>query len=238
MVVEIAFALLAVVAGATIQSSVGFGFSLVAVPTMAFLRPEAVPVTLLLLALPMTSYMALKERHSIVMGAFAWITGGRVIGTILGIGFLEVVSQGGLGRLLGFLVLAASIMSFVGPSFEARNTTQLAGGVASGVMSTAAALGGPPLALVNQKSSGPELRSTLALSFVVGLLLSLTALALAGRVEPQHAVLALKLLPGLLLGLYLGGRIAGQLDERWLRPAILMFAAAGGVAVLLLGPQT
>ena len=49
MTTEILLALLAVFAGAVIQGSIGFGFSLTAVPTLAFLRPEAVPVTLLCL---------------------------------------------------------------------------------------------------------------------------------------------------------------------------------------------
>ena len=45
-------ALVAVFAGALVQGAVGFGFSLTAVPTLALVRPEAVPVTLLLVALP------------------------------------------------------------------------------------------------------------------------------------------------------------------------------------------
>jgi uncharacterized membrane protein YfcA len=129
----------------------------------------------------------------------------------------------------------ASLASFVGPSFKATRMAQLAGGVASGIMSTAAALGGPPLALVNQRSSGPGLRSTLALSFLAGIVMSLTALWIAGRVEVWHLFLALKLLPGLLLALWTSRWLAGVLDERWLRPVVLAFAAVAGLLVLVLG---
>ena len=232
---ELAVALFAVGLGALIQGSIGFGFSLTAVPTLAILRPDAVPVALLLLALPMTTTMAFKGRSSINVAAFAWITGGRALGTLAGVGLLAIISENILARLLGFLILAAALMSFVGPTFEVKNRTQCLGGVVSGIMSTAAALGGPPLALVNQRRPGPELRSTLAISFVAGLLMSLAALALAGRVEGWQALLALKLLPGLLVGLWISGRAASFLDERWLRPAVLAFAAVSGLLVLILG---
>lgn len=237
MVVEIVLALTAVGVGAVVQGSIGFGFSLVAVPVLTLIRPESVPVTLLLVALPMTIIMAMKEWRSIDVAAFTWISGGRVPGTLVGLGLLVVVPADPLARLLGFLVVVAVLMSCLGTNFEARSSIQFAGGVASGIMSTVAVLGGPPLALVNQKRRGPELRSTLAISFLVGLLMSLVALAFAGRVEAQHFVWALGLLPGLLLGLWASWQVAGLLDERWLRPTILAFAALAGLALVVFGPQ-
>lgn len=226
-------ALAAVMVGAMIQGAVGFGFSLVAVPTMVFLRPEAVPATLLMLAVPMTGFMAFRGRGSIDARAFAWITTGRVPGTVLGAGLLLVIPEDYLATAFGLLVAAAAVMSFAGPTFEVRAATQLVGGVVSGVMSTVAALGGPPLALVNQKRPGPELRSTLAVSFIVGVVMSLIALAFAGRLDVNHLVLALQLLPGLAVGLWVGGRVSQRLDGRWLRPAVLAFAGAAGVLVVV-----
>ena len=230
---ELFVALGAVGIGAIIHGSIGFGFSLIVVPTMALIRPEAVPATLLMLALPMTIFMTLRERRSIDMTGFVWITGGRFIGTIAGVGVLIVMPKNLLSMLLGLLIITAALMSLLGASLEVRKDTQFAGGIASGVFSTAAALGGPPLALIYQQRPGPELRSTLAISFVVGLLMSLIALILAGRVREEHAVLALQLLPGLFVGLWSSRYIARFLDERWLRPAILAFAAMAGIAVVV-----
>ena len=235
MTLDLLLALLAVFAGAVIQGSIGFGFSLTAVPTLALVRPEAVPVTLLCLAIPMTGFMALNERRAINLPAFAWITGGRIPGTVIGAGLLAIVPDNALARFLGIFIIAAVATSFVGPSFSPTRIAQLSGGVASGIMSTSAALGGPPLALVNQRSSGPKLRSTLALSFLVGVFMSLTVLAITGNVALWHLILALKLLPALVLGLLSSRWIAGLLDERWLRPAVLGFAAFAGLLVLVLG---
>ncbi|CAN5703703.1 sulfite exporter TauE/SafE family protein [soil metagenome] len=235
MSIDILLALLAVFAGAVIQGSVGFGFSLTAVPTLALVRPEALPVTVLCLAIPMTGFMALNERREINLPAFAWITGGRVPGTVVGAALLAVVPDNSLARFLGIFIIAAVATSFIGPSFNPTRIAQLSGGVASGVMSTAAALGGPPLALVNQRSSGPKLRSTLALSFLAGILMSLTVLMITGHVAGWHLFLALKLLPAMILGLMSSRFIAGLLDERLLRPAVLGFAAVSGLFVLVLG---
>ena len=134
------------------------------------------------------------------------------------------------------MILAAALASFLKPSFEIRSSTRLAGGVASGVVGTVAALGGTPLALVYQDRSGAELRSTLSISFVVGIAMSLIGLGLAGKVEWRHLVLALELLPGLLIGLWASRWVVKRLDERWLRPAVLVFAAVAGVVIVLLGP--
>jgi hypothetical protein len=70
----------------------------------------------------------------------------------------------------------------------------------------------------------------------MGTALSLLDLVVAGRVVQAHLLLTLKLLTALLLGL-LGARfVAGLLiDGRWLRPAILIFAAVSGVTAVVLG---
>jgi len=235
-VVVVAIISLAVVIGAVIQGSIGFGYALVEVPAMVLLLPWAVPVAPLVLALPMTVLMSAKEWRSIDLGGFALITGGRLVGTIAGVILLVLVPKGYLSTLTGLLIMAAALGSFLKPDFEVRNSTRLTGGIASGVVGTVAALGGTPLALVYQDRSGAELRSTLAISFVVGIAMSLVGLGLAGKVEGRHVVLALELLPGLLVGLWASRWVAKRLDERWLRPAVLIFAAVAGLVIILLGP--
>ena len=137
--------------------------------------------------------------------------------------------------MTGGLILAAVAMSLLGSSFEVGNRTRFAGGIASGVMGTAAGVGGPPLAIVYQSRPGPELRSTIALSFAVGNAMSLLGLALVGEIEERQLRLALLLFPGLLLGLW-GSRWTSKfLDERWLRPVILTFATVSGVVAVFLG---
>lgn len=237
MMAVVAVLAVAVAAGAVVQGSIGFGYALVAVPAMVLLLPWAVPVTPLLLALPMTVLMSAREWRSIDLGGFALITAGRLVGTAAGVALLVVAPKSLLSVLTGILILAAALGSFFKPSFEVNDGTRVAGGLASGVVGTVAALGGTPLALVYQDRSGAELRSTLAISFVLGILMSLAGLALAGQVEGRHAILALQLLPGMLVGLWASRWVVERLDERWLRPAVLAFAAVAGAVIVLLGFQ-
>jgi len=185
----------------------------------------------------MTLLMSAREWRSIDLSGFALMTAGRLLGTIAGIVLLILAPKGYLSMVTGLLILMAALGSFLKPTLEVNKWTRLAGGVSSGVVGTVAALGGTPLALVYQDRSGAELRSTLAISFLVGIAMSLVGLGLAGKVEGRHIVLALELLPGLLVGLWASRWVAKRLDERWLRPTVLMFAAVAGVVIVLLGPS-
>ncbi len=49
--------LFAVAAGAVVQGLIGFGFALVVVPVLTFVRPEVLPATVLLLTLPLSVTM-------------------------------------------------------------------------------------------------------------------------------------------------------------------------------------
>lgn len=234
-VAAFAFVLAMVSLGALIQGSIGFGLGFAAAPAMAVVSPEAVPVTLLILTLPMVAAIALRERKKLNVRGFLLITAGRVPGTLAGVLVLVVVPTDLLAVVLGLLILAGVVMSIVGTRFELRDVTQLIAGFASGIMGTTAAIGGPPVALVYQARPGAELRATLSLAFLVGVIMSLAGLVVAGKAQGWHVVFALELLPGLLVGLLVGQFAAPLLDERWLRPAVLTFAAVSAVIAIVRG---
>jgi uncharacterized membrane protein YfcA len=175
---EFSVAFVAVLVGAMVQGSVGFGLALVVVPALTLVRPEALPATVLLIVMPLGVFMAFKERRAIDVSGLAYVLSGRLLGTLGGVGLLLLVPDRYLSVLFGVLVVLAALTSAVSPDLPLRNPTRLAGGVVSGVTGTTAGIGGPPLALVYQSRSGPEVRSTLALAFFVGTAISLLALAL------------------------------------------------------------
>jgi uncharacterized membrane protein YfcA len=135
--------------------------------------------------------------------------------------------------LIGAAVIVATILSVMVPEFEAGSSLRLLAGVMSGFMGTIAAIGGPPLALAYQRRPGPELRSTLAASFVIGSSVSVVALAVTGHVGTRHVILAALLLPPLVAGVLLATRLHRFLDKGWLRPAVLTFAAISGVVAIV-----
>jgi uncharacterized membrane protein YfcA len=156
--------------------------------------------------------MSFKERRAIDVSGLAYMLSGGLLGTLGGVGLLLLVPDRSLSVLFGVLVVLAALTSAVDQDLPLRNPTRLATGVASGNMGTATGIGGPPLALVYQSRSGPEVRSTLVVAFFVGTAISLLALALSGSADISHLVLALELLPALFLGLWAANYVTGLLS--------------------------
>jgi uncharacterized membrane protein YfcA len=226
---------LAVAVGAAIQGTIGFGFALVAVPILALVEPGSVPVAVLVLSLPMTIGMAVRERAHADRSGFGWLIVGRVVGTVLGVAILTSVSADGLSVVVGVALLIAVAGSVRGIVVMPTPISNVAAGAVSGAMGTTSAIGGPALAVLYQRRPGPELRSTLAAVFVVGSLISLAALVAAGEVHADELVLAGALLPALVVGLVVGSVASRRLDGPWLRPAVLIFAAAAGALIAARG---
>ncbi|MBA3764439.1 MAG: sulfite exporter TauE/SafE family protein [Actinobacteria bacterium] len=233
----IAFAVMAaaVIVGASVQRTIGFGFALVVVPALELLRPGSVPVTVLCLAFPMTVGMAVGERAHVDARGFGWILAGRIAGTAAGLLIVTVLPADALSVALGALIVLAVLLSVAGLAVEPSPPVATGAGFLSGLMGTTSAIGGPALAVVYQRRPGPELRSTLAALFVIGTVVSFAALFAAGQVMREDVVLALELVPALLIGLAAGPAIVRRTDGRWLRPAVLAFAAAGGLAIIARG---
>ncbi len=225
-------AAVATLVGAAIQSSIGFGMNLVTVPVLALVLPESLPVAVIVLGVPISIAMLRHEHAALDRAGLGWLIGGRVPGTALGVWVVAVVSTAALQAVVGGVVLAVVVASLLAPPIPVRPATQLTAGVVSGVTGTAAGIGGPPVALLYQHRQGPTIRSTLAVTFLVGTLLSLSSLLIARVMTLEQVALGLGLTPLVLVGAYLGRRSHGVLDEGWLRPAVLAFAAVSALVVI------
>lgn len=221
--------------GATVQGTIGFGAALIAVPAIALVAPDALPTAMVIAVGPLTWAMALRERQGVDWSGVRWIMGGRVPGAAAGAWLVSVLASSTLSVLAGGAVLLATLSSVLSPAVPLTRSTKSTAGFASGVMGTATSIGGPPLALLYQHSSGQVLRSTLAANFVFGNLISVVMLAAAGEVRGWQVVLAVLLMPGLLVGLSLSTILAPRLNERWLRPAVLVVVAITAVAAIYRG---
>lgn len=233
-VVQLFLCVVAIGLGAWAQGAVGTGLTYVALPILMVVRPEALPATLLLLAIPITGFMAIQERASIDRGHLKILLAGRLGGTVVGTGLLTVVSADLLGMLFGGCLIGAALMNATGPSTRVGKETTLLAGTLSGIMGTTAAIGGPPLALAYRGRSGPEIRSTLAVVFLVGIFMSLLGLFSADMLHGWHFVLAAQLFPAILLGLYISRLTRPLIDQRYLRPAILLLSVGAGISAMVI----
>lgn len=229
------FAILAAItfAAAFLQGAVGIGFALIIAPVMGILQPDLLPVTLLLLMLPLNFLVAWHERSAADWPGAKWITVGRFAGTFLGLWLLAALSAGQLDQAVGWFTLLAAVVALIAPPFSPGYRSALGAGLFTGITETATGIGGPPLALLYQHAKGPVLRSTVAVCFFVGEVMSLVVLAVAGRIATHQILAALYLMPAVLVGTALSRRTHHIISPKALRLGVLVFALVSGLFLIL-----
>lgn len=218
--------------GAAAQGVVGFGLNLIAAPVVGLLAPQLLPATMVVVGVPLSTAIAIRGRNDIDWVGVGWTSIGRLPGTAVGALVVAVISVRVLSGVVGAAVIVACLVASMSNEHRIGRANSIAAGAASGFMDTVAATGGPPLALLYQHRPAPEVRSTLATSFLSGTALSLIGLMVGGKVAGWQMVVATTLLPSLGLGLWASRFIAAKVSAASLRPAILVFASLAGAAAL------
>ncbi len=232
---EAAVVAVAVLVGATVQGSVGFGLALVAAPVLALVDPDLVPATPLLLATGLVAVVAWRERSIIELGDLTWAWIGRVPGTLAGVVVVSVLTGAALELAFGLGVLAAVAMIASGRRVVAGRGALFAAGGVSGLMATSVSIGGPPMALVLLDLEPRRMRATMAAFFLGGSALSLAALAVAGRVHLDALGAAAWLTPAMLIGLAVADPLLARVSPAVLRRAALTVAAVSATVLVVRG---
>jgi uncharacterized protein len=257
----------------------------VVVPVLALLIPGSVPGSVILISMPMTLTMLLREHHAIDWLGVRWILAGRIPGTVVGLLIVTALTATQLGIVVGLVILLGVLLSVVHPGLSVSRHSALAvgsvcgvtggaavvvlvaqdvlttiigvailvavglslarlhvkvspasattAGFSAGIMGTAAGVDGPPLALLYQHSEPHTLRATLATCFLIGAVVSGTALALGGELTGEQLELTAILLGPMLVGLALSSAVAHRIPARALRPIVLGFATVAGTVAIV-----
>lgn len=224
---------LVVCVGATIQSSIGFGLGLVATPLVGIADPEFVPVAMLMAIAPMAVAMAYRERHHVDRSGIGWAMIGRIPGSALGAWVVARADHATLVYLIAGSVLLAVLASATRLHVRPTRVNLACAGVASGFGGTAVSIGGPPMAIAYQHGNPATIRSTLAVFFLAGLLISVVSLGLAGVIGTRDLQLGALLVPGSLTGTAIGSRLAGRIPAGRMRPLILTVCTLSAVALIV-----
>ncbi|MDE2287773.1 sulfite exporter TauE/SafE family protein [Pandoraea sp.] len=228
-----AFMSLIVAVAALVQGTVGVGFALIVAPVVGLLEPQLLPVTLLILMLPLNFYVCWREHPQLDKGGATWITAGRSVGALGGLWIIARMSQHDLNLLIGVSTILAVLATLYVPSFTPGRKSFVTAGLITGVTETATGIGGPALALVFQHHRAPILRSTIALCFALGELISLALLLAAGHVTLTLALQAAALIPAVFVGATVSRLVHHRLDDRLMRSCVLGFALISGVLILI-----
>ena len=181
-VVDLVIALAVTAFGALVQGTFGIGFGVVSVPILSLVDPVLAPVPQLLLAVPLALSMSWRERAHIEKRGVFWLLAGRIPGAALGLGLLAIATQRTLDVSIAISVLVAVAILGAGLTIPRNHATELGTGVIAGVMGMVASMGGPPAALLFRDEKGPIIRSTLAMFFSLGLLVTVAGRVAGGKI--------------------------------------------------------
>ena len=224
---------LVVVLGAAVQSLVGIGLNLVSAPIVTLVEPSLMPELPLVLAVFLPALTLMRSRAEVDWRGLVWVMPARVPGSVLGVLLLGWISTRSLSIAVGVMVLLAVVLTVRAVEVPVTRTSLAVAGFVAGVAGTTTSIGGPPVALLYQHRSPQQIRSTLAVFFTLGALISLVVLGLGGGLVGHAVLVGLTLTPMLLLGHLLGGRLHGVLPARGGRYAVLGICAASALVLLV-----
>lgn len=225
--------MLALSAGAFVQSLIGFGLAIVSAPVLMFIEPSLVPAGVTLVTLGLAIVNTWQYRSQLSLKGIGWAFVGRLPGTLVASVLLYYLSISALELLMGVAVLLAVVASVFRFAVEPNNKNMFWAGFAAAVMGTTTGIGGPPMALVLQKMDVVKLRATLAAYFIFSCTISLGAQAMAGYFTLWHLKISLSCLPMVWLSSMLAQKLAPRVRAEWVRYGLLTLCAFAGIALLI-----
>lgn len=214
------------------QGLVGLGLGLVAAPVTALLEPQLMPDLLLWLAFLLPIVTLVRDHHQIDWRGLSWALPARVPGTAVGVVFVSWFSARELGIAVGVMVLVSVLLTLRSVRLSVNRPILLAAGVVSGIAGTTTSIGGPPLAVLYQHRSPPQIRSTLAVYFLFGAGFSLVGLGVAGALDWSTFLLAMAMAPCLLLGFLASRLLHRVVPARHIRGGVLLVCALSACVLL------
>ncbi|QYU69109.1 sulfite exporter TauE/SafE family protein [Leptolyngbya sp. 15MV] len=239
---QIAVTLLATLAAAYVRGLAGFGMAILLVPILALaLSPvEAVLVAnglgLMIGASEIARLVREAERSAFTISALV------LVATAPGLWALSLTDVS-LARLLIALVALSAFAAMLWPMRAGAppgRASTVATGIASGLLTGFAGMPGPPVVpfYVRRHIPRATAKASMVLVFTSASLAGLASGAAFALLTWRLAVLALALFPVVLLGNWLGARMAGRVsDTAWraFAATVLGAAALAALAKLLQG---
>jgi len=219
--------------GALTQSLIGFGLAVVASPLLYIVNPQLVPVPIIAMGFAISAMTLFRERGHLQFNGLQYALLGRVPGGFLGAGLLLFAPQAILGLVIAAIVFIAVILSVFRFTAPINRISLFIAGVFSGIFGNIAAIGGPPMAILLAGQDASQFRAALSAFFVFSSLIALAILAVVGLVEVKHLWLSLLLLPSVIAGYLVSGRLIGRVGKEKTRAATLILCSISATILVI-----
>ena len=225
----------AVLLGAVVQSTVGFGFALVMVPIVAVIAdPKVAVVTMTAIGLPLSSWNTFRWREHILVPEAARVTVASLVGMPVGAFLLTKANDAVLTALVGVVVLVLTVALWRRFALPTGRRSEYAAGAVAGALATSVGTSGPPVVIAFQAAGlEPEpFRATLAAAFLVQGVIALAAFWAVGLVDAEVGRGVLVGIPAMAVGIAIGERLFRRIDHGGFRTVVLMLLALSGLLAL------
>jgi uncharacterized membrane protein YfcA len=237
---ELAASMLILLAAACLQGLAGFGYSLMSLPLLALFMPVRIIVPMLSITSVFINLVVfLKARKS---ADIRWILPLLLAGVVSipgGVWILKHTDEALLKVIIGVLVGFSALLYLTGFRIRIRRErlALIPTGILSGLLNGITTFSGPPviLFLANQKVDKQVFRANLALYFFLLNIASVPVFVGGGLLTAETAVEALLRFPAIIIGVVLGIRLAGRIDEEPFRRVALIILALLGLLSALSG---
>ncbi|WED23359.1 sulfite exporter TauE/SafE family protein [Vibrio sp. JC009] len=221
---------------ALVRGYAGFGFAAIAVVGLnLFLSPQQSIPLILGLDVLCSAGLWRQARCQADIPTFKVLTIGSLLGIPMGLSLLLIVPEDILKLLICIAILLFSLVLLF--DFQLRSTeglgTKLSFGMASGLGTAGASVGGPMIVcyMLSSPLSPSAQRATMILFFIISELLALGALFISGLVDLQVVqLLLILLLPTLLsvrAGQWLFNRYPPKSLKHFALPILVMISVLG-----------
>ena len=233
-VIELVFITGIVLITAFVQSVVGFGFALLAVPLLIQvidLQPAVILASLIGTSNNEFQFRDLrKDQDTVQVKRFLYAS---FLGAPVGLAVFINANQDVLKIILGCGVLFGVLLLSRGSDLsEVHIGLDWAMGIISGILLTSTSTNGPPLVFALQaRRSTPEVfRATLNMIFLVSGLYGIALFAIFGEIAITDLTLATAVLPVMVVGVLIGRVVRKRIDPLRFRNAVLLLLSFGALS--------
>ena len=237
---QIILGILIIFTAAMTQGATSFGFSLIALPLLGMMIPLQVAVPILMIySLILNSMILYSIRRHVQLKKILLLVIFGMVGTPFGVQLLKVLEENTLKMMVGIIIVLVAGVNLTGYHFTVKNEKAafIPVGLASGLLNGSVSFGGPPIVLFlnNQRVAKQIFRGNLTLYFWIINLFSIPTYFLSGLITQEVGIYSLYLLPGLILGTFLGIRIGNRVNEALFKRVSMSLIMGMGVLSILSG---
>jgi len=226
------FANVVLIISSILQMATGVSVGMIIVPFLAMISYTLVPVPVVFASLTLTMMMAYQGRAHIDKENMLQVSIGMLLGIFVALYIFKTIEFEYLGVIFGSIILVSVFISIKVKDFKLTHKMNYSGGFVAGVMGALAAVGGQVLALLFQNHSLPSIKATLAFLYTIFSFVMLLVFYLADELSVGQITSGFYLMPGFILGFFVGPVFAKYFNPKYAKPVVLGMATFGALALI------